>query len=60
MLLIKVNQGNKIERLHLVRFTLFESHLTIKERLFSRTKEYTCILGFRFKTTTQYFLTLNN
>jgi hypothetical protein len=54
--LLTVNFGDKIERLHFCRFTLFESHLTFKERLFSRTKEYTCILGFRFKTTIQYIL----
>jgi len=59
MTILSLKSANKIERLTFVRFTLFESHLTIKERFFDRNKNYTTIIGFRFKVITQYFLTIN-
>jgi hypothetical protein len=55
MQLIKLQQEKHTDYLK-CQFTGFWSHLTIKERLYSKTKEYTTILGVRFSVTTQYFL----
>ena len=57
MILLKLKEQNKETRLTFERFVLFESHLTIKERLWNRGKDYGVVyLGFKFKVITQHFL----